>query len=147
MKDTYVDSGVFVKTYIEEPNSKEADKILCTIGTPLVFSHFHEIEIPNAIRLKRFRGEITRPQETAALRAYHRDLDSGRLARPEYDLGAVFIQAEKLSSKHSGDIGTRSLDLLHVAAAIESRCASFASFDARQRKCAALAGLKLIPAR
>ncbi|MEX1118970.1 MAG: hypothetical protein WEB60_09270 [Terrimicrobiaceae bacterium] len=52
MKGTYVDSGVFVKSDIEEPNSTEADKILCTIGTPVAFSRFHEIEIPNAIRLK-----------------------------------------------------------------------------------------------
>ena len=142
---TYVDSGLFVKSYIEEPNSKEAEAILLSIGTPFIFSHLHEIEIPNAIRLKRFRGEITQAQETAAIRAFRADVDAGRFARPSYDLGTVFIRAEQLSSRHSGGIGTRSLDLLHVAAALETDCAAFASHDERQRKCAALAGLKLIP--
>ena len=147
MKETYVDTALFVKSYVEEPNSKAADEMLRAIGTPLAFSHMHQIEIPNAIRLKRFRGEITRGQESAAVRAFKSDVDSGRLARPAYDLAAVFIRAEKLSAKHSGDIGTRSLDLLHVAVALEAGCTAFASFDARQRQCAALAGLKLVPAK
>jgi len=145
MSPAYVETGLFVKSYIEEPDSKEADSILRRLGTPFVFSHFHEIEIPNAIRLKRFRREITRAQETAALRAFAADVDAGRFARPAYDLGAVFIRAEQLSARHSGDMGTRSLDLLHVAAALETGCDVFASFDSRQRKAAALAGLEIIP--
>jgi predicted nucleic acid-binding protein len=141
----YVDTGLFVKSYIEEPNSKEAETILRGLGTPFAFSHLHEIEIPNAIRLKRFRGEITRAQETAALRAFAADVDAGIFSRPAYDISAVFIRAEQLSARHSGDIGTRSLDLLHVAAALEAGCTAFASYDERQRKAAALSGLKVIP--
>ena len=147
MNETYVDTGLFVKCYVEESNSKEVDALLRDLGTPFAFSHFHEIEIPNAIRLKRFRGEIAHGQESAALQAFRVDVDSGRLARPVYDLGAVFIRAERLSGKHSGDLGTRSLDLLHVAVALEAGCKALASFDERQRDCAALAGLKVIPAQ
>ena len=147
MSAAYVDSGLFVKSYIEEPNSKEAETLLRGLGTPFAFSHLHEIEIPNAIRLKRFRGELTRAQESAAIRAFHADVDAGRMARSTYDLEAVFIRAEQLSSRHSGDIGTRSLDVLHVAAALESGCTIFASFDERQRKVAALAGLAVIPGK
>jgi hypothetical protein len=54
---------------------------------------------------------------------------------------------ERLSAKHSGGVGSRSLDLLHVAAALEAGWTVLASFDDRQRKLAALAGLKLIPAK
>ncbi len=140
-----MDSGLFVKSYIEEPNSHEAESLLRDLGTPFPFSHLHVIEIPNAIRLKRFRGEITRAQETAALRAFAADVDAGRYVRPAYDVGVVFIRAEQLSARFSGDIGTRSLDLLHVAAALEAGCTFFASYDERQRRAAALAGLKVIP--
>ncbi len=143
--NTYIDTSILVKSFVLEPDSPAALKIIESAGEPLVFSHLHEIEIPNAIRLKRFRGEITQEQETVAIRAFRVDVDAGRFARPDYDLGAVFIRAEHLSSRHSGGIGTRSLDLLHVAAALEADCAAFASWDERQRKCAALAGLKLIP--
>lgn len=141
----YVDSGIFVKSYIAEFNSSEAEALLRKLGTPFSFSHFHEIEIPNAIRLKRFRGEITRAQEKAALQAFATDVAVGRFARPVYDLGAVFLLAEQLSARHSGDIGSRSLDLLHIAAAMEAGCQTFASYDVRQRKVAALSGLKVVP--
>jgi predicted nucleic acid-binding protein len=144
---TYVDTSIFVKSFVLEPDSPAALEILEAAGSPLLYSHLHEIEIPNAIRLKRFRGEITRQQEATAIRVFHSDIDAGRLARPTYDLPEVFLRAERLSAKYSGDTGTRSLDLLHVAAALECGCTEFASFDQRQRKIATLAGLKVIPAK
>lgn len=65
----------------------------------------------------------------------------------EYDLAKVFRRTEFLSAEYSGDMGSRSLDLLHVAAALEAGCRAFASFDVRQRKVAESYGLALIPAR
>jgi hypothetical protein len=53
----YIDTGILVKGYIKEVNSLEALVILEAAGTPLFFSHIHELELPNAIRLKRFRGD------------------------------------------------------------------------------------------
>ena len=116
-------------------------------GDPLIFSHLHGIEIPNAIRLKRFRGEITEAEEGEAIRAFRADIEAGRLARPGYDLAEVFNRAERLSAEHSRTIGSRSLDILHVAAALECRCAGLASFDERQRRIASLAGLDVTPVR
>jgi predicted nucleic acid-binding protein len=146
MTGTYIDSSLFVKSFVFEQDSPAAIEMIEAVGEPFLFSHLHEIEIPNAIRLKRFRGEITRAQETLAIRAFEADVHSGRFSRPAYDIGTVFGRAEHLSGRHSGDIGTRSLDLLHVAAALEAGCTVFASYDQRQRKCAALSGLKVIPA-
>jgi predicted nucleic acid-binding protein len=143
----YCDTGVIVKSYVFEGNSPEAIAFLDAAGTPLAFSHFHAVEIPNAIRLKRFRKEITVGQETEALRAFQSDVDAGRLALLEYDLASVFIRAASLSAKHSGAIGTRSMDILHVAAALEAGCDEFVSLDERQRKIAAKEGLQVIPRR
>lgn len=136
-----------MKSYVFEEDSRAAIAIIEAVGDPLIFSHIHEVEIPNAIRLKRFRGQITKAEEAAAIRVFRADIDAGRLMRPDYDLAEVFIQAERLSTRHSGDIGSRSLDVLHVAAALQCGCASLASFDERQRKIAALAGLKLLPTK
>ena len=107
MTPTYIDSGLLVKSYIEEANSREVDLLLRKLGTPFVFSHFHEIEVPNAIRLKRFRKEINKEQEKVAVMAFQADVDSGRLERPKYNLGDVFLRAEKLSANYSGIIGSR----------------------------------------
>jgi predicted nucleic acid-binding protein len=130
-----------------EEDSSEAIAILDAAGDPLIFSHLHAVEIPNAIRLKRFRGEITKAEEAAAIRVYQSDIDAGRLLRPDYDLADMFIQAEQLSAKYSGEMGSRSLDVLHVATALQCGCESLASFDERQRKVAIRAGLKVIPAK
>jgi len=142
----YADTGVMVKGYVLESDSEEAVGILDSLGDHLLYSHLHSIEIPNAIRLKRFRGEITKTQESAATRAFLSDVASGVLTPCEYDLGEVFLLAERLSAKHSATLGSRSLDLLHVAAAMEAGATHFASLDARQRKVASLNGLKLLPA-
>jgi predicted nucleic acid-binding protein len=142
----YADTGVMVKGYVLEADSEAAVRILDSLGEHLLYSHLHSIEIPNAIRLKRFRGEITKAQENAAIRAFLSDIESGLLTPCEYDLGEVFLLAERLSAKHSAIVGSRSLDLLHVAAAIEGGATHFASLDARQRKVASLNGLKLLPA-
>lgn len=141
----YIDTALFVKAYVLEANSMETIRILEEVGEPFGYSHLHELEIPNAIRLKRFRGEITKAQEAAAIRAFLADVDAGRFERIECAPGDVFLRAEQLSAKYSGDAGSRSLDLWHVAAALETGCSTFASYDARQREVAALCGLEVIP--
>ena len=141
----YADTGVMVKGYVLESDSEAAIRIIESLGDHLLYSHLHSIEIPNAIRLKRFRGEITKAQENAANRAFLSDIESGILTPCDYDLTEVFLLAERLSAKHSALIGSRSLDLLHVAAALEAGATHFASLDNRQRKIASLNGLKLLP--
>lgn len=144
--NAYIDSALFVKAYVLEANSEETIRLLEETGEPFAYSHLHEIEIPNAIRLKRFRGEITKAQETAAIRAFLADVDAGRLQRIAYDLAAVFMRAERLSAKFSAAIGTRNLDLWHVAAALEAGYDTFVSYDARQRKAAEVSGMRVLPA-
>lgn len=73
------------------------------------------------------------------------DVDAGRFARIDYDLAAVFIRAEQLSAKYSAEIGSRSLDLWHVAAAVEAGCTTLVTYDARQRRAATRAGLQVLP--
>jgi hypothetical protein len=53
--------------------------------------------------------------------------------------------AASLSDHHSAVVGTRSLDILHVAAAKLLHTDEFVSFDIRQRTLAAAAGLKVGP--
>lgn len=141
----YVDTALFVKVFVLEADSAVTIRLLEAIGDPFAYSHLHELEIPNAIRLKRFRGEITKTQESAAIRAFHADVDAGRFERISYDLAAVFIRAEQLSAKCSATNGSRSLGLWHVAAALEAGCTTFVSYDSRQRKAAELSGLQGLP--
>ena len=144
---TYFDTSILIKLYVREVNTPAALEIIQADKTAIPFSHILEIELRTGIRLKHGRSEITAPAMRSALQTVENDLASGVLARPEYDLEAVFKRAETLSAKHAAATLARSADILHVAAALEAGCAVFASFDERQRKIAALGGLKLIPAK
>lgn len=145
MTANYADTGVLLKSYVEEPDSDFAESVLLAMGAPFAYSPVHGLEIPNAIRLKIFRKEITPAQAESALRAFRSDLDKGLLIPIPTGLPDIFLRAEKLSAKHSPKLGTRSLDLLHVAASLEAGCTHFASLDFRQRECARLEHLEVFP--
>jgi predicted nucleic acid-binding protein len=63
------------------------------------------------------------------------------LVRTTVKWPVVFRLASRLSEQHAVTTGTRSLDILHVAAAKALRLKEFASFDSRQRGLGAAAGL------
>ncbi|MDR1281949.1 MAG: type II toxin-antitoxin system VapC family toxin [Opitutaceae bacterium] len=144
---TYVDTGILVKTCVKETTSPEAVALVLRTSSPLPLTHFQELEIRNAIRLKHSRGELSAANMTAALADFQDDIDEGRYERPAYDLPAVFRRAEELSKAHAVATKCRSLDLLHVAAALVIGSLEFASFDERQRAVARKAGLTVVPAR
>lgn len=146
MNLAYADTSTIVKSYLDEPGSAEADNVLRGLGETLAYTPLHEVEVPNAIYLKHFRGEMSEEQERAVLDELRSDLRRGLLRRPDFlDLRKVFVRATVLAEKHSRHIGTRSLDLLHVAAALECGSADFVSYDERQRKVAAAEGLRVMP--
>lgn len=135
---TYFDTSVLLKSYIPEAGTPEALAIIRAAGAPFPFSHLLELELRTAIRIKHGRGEITVAEKNGALQALEKDIAAGVMVRPDYGLEEVFRRAESISSKHAAGTLARSADLWHVAAALESGCAAFASFDERQRSAAAL---------
>jgi len=143
----YIASALLVKAYCLEETSPEAVALIRQAVPPLPFTDLHSLEIRNALRLKRHRGELTEGELTGALQNLQRDLDSGLLERPIYDLPAVFQKAESLSTDHTVATGARSLDVVHVAAALAVGASEFFSFDRRQRSLAERVGLKLLPIR
>ena len=143
--NTYFDAGVLLKAYVPEPDSDLADTLILAARPPLPLTHLHEIEMRNALRLKRGRREITQGELRTALRDFQADITAGRLEKPAYDLVVVFHKAEELCAKYAAATLARSLDILHVAAALVVHASTFVSFDERQRKVARRAGLKVLP--
>jgi hypothetical protein len=58
---------------------------------------------------------------------------------------AVYETSMRLSRKHTAVLGTRSLDLIHVATAIVLGAEQMCSFDRSQWKLALAEGLAMIP--
>lgn len=121
---------------------------------PLPFTPLHRLEFRNAIRLmvhrRRQRGEVDLSPEQARqiLRDHESDLDARVfITHRAIDWTEALRLAERLSAAHTATEGFRSLDLLHVGAALASSCGEFYSFDLTARRMAVLAGLKVLPAR
>ena len=142
---TYVDTSVLVSLYVPDANSLKADAWRKANPTPIDFTGFHRIELRNALSLSVFQQRLTPTEAQSAWTAVLEDLKTGVLvAKP--DLWAKLVhEAEALAAQHTPTIGTRSLDVLHVAAASVLGATEFCTFDARQGKLAQAIGLQLRP--
>ncbi len=105
-------------------------------------THFHELEFANALRLKQFRAEADANQIGNILGKLHTHLERGIYFRPDIDWHEVLRQAERLSQAHTHRIGTRFLNLIHVASALIMGADHFLTFDERQQNLAREIGLK-----
>ena len=139
----YVDTSVIVKLYVKEEYSRDASDWLRKNNEAIPLTSFHELEFINAIHLKQFRTEITLDESRLIMSRFEEHEKSGVYYRPQLDWSAIFIHAIDLSKKHSASIGSRSLDILHVASALLINADRFLTLDDRQTKLATLAGLKI----
>ena len=139
----YADTGFLCSLYAPDAHSPRAVKTMERQSAPLAFTWIHQLEFRNALRLRVFRREITPAERDASLNLLLADLAGGILAHNQPALSDVMTEAERLSATHSERIGTRSLDILHVAAALVIGSGNFLTFDLRQSKLAKAAGIKV----
>lgn len=115
----------------------------------LALTHHGRAEIVNAICLAAFRGYISRDAMKDALASFDEDFAQGRYAQADLLWRAALQRAAELSREHTAVVGCRSLDVIHVASALELGFRRFLTFDARQERLARAVGLKAVtpPAR
>ena len=140
----YYDSGVLVKLYVREEFSDAVARFLAERREAVVINDLHDIEMRNALRLKRFREEIDDEQLAASMAMLSSDLAARRLIRTRIEWQSVFAEAERLSAIAATGTGVRTIDLLHVAAALSQGASGLVSLDHRQRAAARLASLGVI---
>ncbi|HXI73355.1 MAG TPA: type II toxin-antitoxin system VapC family toxin [Verrucomicrobiae bacterium] len=145
MMNAYFGSAVITKLYVQESNSAEAARLVSAGTAPYALTHWQEIEVRTALRLKLFRREITADELHASLSAFDEDIATGRWQRPDYSLAEIHDRAAQLSARHAAEIGCRTLDIFHVAAAFITGTPEFVSLDDRQRELAKREGLKVKP--
>jgi len=113
-------------------------------STTLLITPLCELELVNALQLRLFRKELTAEEVRAAHAAVQSDISAGVYSLQPLSIG-VFEAAKRLSVKYVAGIGSRSLDVLHVAAALTMGAEILFSFDGKQRKLAKAAGLRVAP--
>jgi len=137
---SYADTSFVASLYIPDANSAEAARRMRRLSLPVLITPLGELELINAVQLRLFRKEVRPGEARAANAAFRADLHEGVFAVRALSED-VFGYATRLASRWTARLGARSLDIIHVAAAIALRADAFYTFDDRQRKLAKAAKL------
>jgi len=130
----YADTSFLASLYVPDANSVEAARRMQRLSLPVIITPLGELELLNAVQLRLFRKEVRPSEARAARAAFRADLHDGVFAMQALSEEA-FAHARQLASRWTATIGTRSLDIIHVAAAVTLRADVFQTFDGGQRKC------------
>ncbi len=137
----YADSSFLVSIYVQDRHSHLAEELI--ISEPRVwFTPLHYVEWTHAVAQQVFHKKMTAAEAQQTYRDLERDRAAGlwtEIEMPEnvFDLGA------DLARRHGPKLGVRTLDSLHVAAALQLKAEQFWTFDERQAKLAKAEGLKI----
>lgn len=142
----YCDTSFLGALYLpEEVFEPRARTISATFERSIPYPWLLELELCNAVYRGLGRNLYERRTCTSVLRQISADKDTGILSVWSVDSTALFKGAMELSKRFAATHQCRTLDVLHVAAALEFKAETIASFDHRQRRLAASAGLNLLP--
>ena len=143
---TYADSGFVVSLYLTtKGTSAQARKEVKRASKPILLSPLSLLEIRNALNFGINRGEITSDQRDAVLAEIEAQIEKGFFRLVEASQSSIYAKAQELSNTYTPKVATRSLDLMHLAAAMLSNAGAFLTFDKRQAKVAAAEGLVVKP--
>lgn len=140
----YVDPSALAKLYIREPESVTMNEWRRRNPQALTVTHHGRAEITNAIGLAVFHQQISTEAGVDTLASFEEDFDEGRYVQTDILWRATLKRAVQISREHTPTVGCRTLDILHIASAIELEFKSFLTFDLRQQRLAKAVGLKLI---
>jgi predicted nucleic acid-binding protein len=141
----FADTGFIASLYLKESTSASARAAIQASPVGLPLTPLAALEMRNAFNRAVQRQRITTAQRDALWQDVEADIASGFLVLTPVASEELHQKARQLSDRYTATLGTRSLDLLHVAAALVLETKVFFSFDERQRKAAAREGLKVKP--
>ncbi len=140
----YVDPSALLKLYLHEPESRRMAAWRAKARSPVTVTHHGRVELMNGIALAAHRKLISEPVFNAAIAALEDDFEKGRYVQADLLWRSTLNRAAELSREHSRRLGMRSLDVLHVASALELGFRTFITFDVRQQNLARAVGLRLL---
>ena len=140
----YSDSSALRYLYVHGSKSTAMASWRFKRPGPLRITRFGRAEMINAIVTAFFRKELVSAQLETVFSDLAEDCTNDRLQLVDVPWRAVLDQAAELSRRYSSTLGTRSLDVLHVASALELGARQFVTYDERQAKLAGVCGLKVV---
>lgn len=141
----YADTSFLFSLYAQDANTVHAAELIAKLHSALMVTPLQRFELRNALRLSVFRGEISDKECRQVLDLIEADIKIGVLIETPVSWSEVYAEAETLSAVHTANMGTRSLDVLHVASAVAVGATSFYTFDIRQHNLAVKAEMIVKP--
>lgn len=139
----YADTSFLVSLYVLDANSERVASQAQKISLPIVLSSLGHLELMNAISLRVFRREITSSKAKATQALVYKDLVDGVLLIQPL-VTASFERALQIARRRTPQLGTRTLDILHVASALELKAERFYTLDRNQARLARAEGLLVV---
>jgi len=136
----YLDTSALLKLYIREPGSEAVQARIAAQDLPLPIWEIQEAELLNALHLKVFWKEITAAQAAAQIAHFEHRRRQRFYVFPEIQRRDLMNTFRQLSME-TPRLGCRTMDIFHVACAVQIAASEFLTFDQRQRTLATHAGL------
>ena len=138
----YLDTSALLKLYVRETGSEQVHERVISQDFPLPIWEIQECELINAMWLKVFCKELTTDQAQSQIDLFDNRKKRGFYYFPNINRGDLMVTYRQLS-RETPRLGCRSLDIMHVACAIQLQADVFITFDERQRNLASFAGLQV----
>ncbi len=135
----YADSSFFVSHYLQDAHSAEAQRRMLSLPE-VWFTPFQRVELIHAVFQHCFRNYIGADEARIVLADLDRDCKLGVWRLRDQPPG-TFARCEQIARRRVATLGVRTLDTLHVAAALELGATHFWTFDQRQTRLAEAEGL------
>ena len=144
----YPDTSFFFRIYDAGVETQKAIDYVSDSKQSLALCDLQHFEFTQAVRLRMFRYDSDRTEElsrkigTRILEEFEGDLRRNFFAFQHVDFAEILRLSESISSRYTREHGYRSLDIIHVAAALHLSAEDFLTFDKNQSTLARAEGLK-----
>jgi predicted nucleic acid-binding protein len=130
----YPDTSFLFSRYVTDAHSVEVDRRM-GLHPAVIVTPFHRAELANAIFRWVFLGKTSVRDANLAFADFEADCTAGIFQIFGIPDLAYYACAD-LARQHAPTLGVRTLDTLHVAAALELKATRFWTFDERQARLA-----------
>ncbi len=127
----YLDTSAFLKLYVREADSDQVQDLITSQKDPLPVWEFQQVEMINALHLKVYWNEINADDAARLLDLFDQRLRRGQYFCPHIDRTELMLTFRSLAEL-TPENGCRTMDILHVACAMQISPERFASFNERQ---------------
>jgi predicted nucleic acid-binding protein len=148
--NAYADTGFLMSLYGRDSNSPRAVALVSRHKPVFFLTEFGEVELANAIERLLFSRQgaaYWTLREAQAVRARLEQHATAGVFQLRPVPNEAWQTAIRLSRHYTAKLGTRTLDVLHVALALSLGPDVFFTFDRRQWKLAKMVGLHVLPSR